>query len=199
MVKKLRIILGSKRTGKVLLVCVLLLSAQSNTFTSKHNSIKSDSTVLSRDSSISQDTANYNLKVVPDIPVLYNVASKHMGRWAHLFLAIKIEESGNSGKYSWLAKKHFNLCGMRFPRQRRTYAVAKTNTNYAIYRNWYECVLDFKLYMDNLEVRFQKVKGREAKSDYEMLEFMFNSYNHFETWKINVNKILRGVHKKYPN
>lgn len=128
---------------------------------------------------------------------LFRVAKKYMGRWAHLFLAVKIEESGNQGHYSWLSTKHFNLCGMRFPRSRRTYAIGSTNTNYAIYRNWFECMLDFKIYMENIEKRYVDKHGKPPATDVDMINFMFNTFNHFAKWKKDMLVLIKYVKKKY--
>lgn len=139
-----------------------------------------------------------DMKVVPDVKTLHKVAKKYMGRWNYLFLAIKIEESGNTGHYSWLSTNHFNLCGMRYPRSRRTYAIGSTNTNYAIFRNWFECMLDFKLYIDNIETKFVEKHKRAPKSDAEMIDYMFNTFNHFTKWKRDMHILIKYVKKKYP-
>ena len=138
-----------------------------------------------------------DLKRVPRLDTLHKVAKKYMGRWAYLFLAIKIEESGNNGHYSWLSVTHYNLCGMRFPRSRKTYAIGATKTNYAIYRNWFECMLDFKIYMDNMETRFKDKNKRAPKDDIEMIHYMYNSFNHFAKWKKDMLILIKYVKKKY--
>jgi hypothetical protein len=147
------------------------------------------------------DTTNIirglDLKRVPSLDTLHIVAKKYLGKWAYLFLAIKIEESGNNGQYSWLSVTHYNLCGMRFPRSRRTYATGATNTNYAIYRNWLECMLDFKIYLEIVERRFVEKNNREPKTDIEMINFMFNSFNHFDKWKKDMMILIKYVKKKY--
>ncbi|MDI1234821.1 MAG: hypothetical protein PSX81_11105 [bacterium] len=138
-----------------------------------------------------------DLKTVPDVLVLHKVAKKYMGKWHYLFLAIKIEESGNTGHYSWLSINHYNLCGMRFPRNRRTYAISSTNTNYAVFRNWFECMLDFKMYIDNIEEKFIKKNNRQPKDEIEMIDYMFNSFNHFTKWKHDMHILVKYVKKKY--
>jgi hypothetical protein len=138
-----------------------------------------------------------NLKRVPGMDTLFRVAHKYMGRWSYLFLAIKIEESGNNGHYSWLSVTHYNLCGMRFPRSRKSYAIGATNTNYAIYRNWFECMLDFKIYMDGVERRFIEKNKRAPKDEVEMIHFMYNSFNHFAKWKKDMLYLIRHVKRKY--
>jgi len=152
-------------------------------------------------SSKSLDTTNVlkglNLKRVPNMDTLYKVARKYMGRWDYLFLAIKMEESGANGHYSWLSSTHFNLCGMRFPRVRRTYAIGATSTNYAIYRNWFECMLDFKIYIESIEAKFIEKNKRSPKDEVEMVHFMFNSYNHFAKWKKDMLVLIKYVKKKY--
>ncbi|MCC6817688.1 MAG: glucosaminidase domain-containing protein [Bacteroidia bacterium] len=150
---------------------------------------------------IQTDTAdimkNLDLKRVPGVDTLFKVAKKYLGRWAHLFIAIKIEESGNSGHYSWLSVNHYNLCGMRFPKTRKTYAIASTNTNYAIYRNWFECMLDFKIYIENHEAKFITKFKRDPKDDVEMINYMFNTFNHFAKWKKDMLILIKYVHRKY--
>jgi hypothetical protein len=152
-------------------------------------------------SSKSLDTTNVlrglNLKRVPNMDTLHKVARKYMGRWDYLFLAIKMEESGANGHYSWLSSTHYNLCGMRFPRARRTYAVGATNTNYAIFRNWFECMLDFKIYIESVEAKFIQKNKRPPKDDVEMIHFMYNSFNHFAKWKKDMLVLIKYVKKKY--
>ena len=152
-------------------------------------------------SSKSLDTSNVlkglNLKRVPNMDTLHKVARKYMGRWNYLFLAIKMEESGANGHYSWLSSTHYNLCGMRFPRVRRTYAIGATSTNYAIYRNWFECMLDFKIYIESIESKFIEKNKRSPKDEVEMIHFMFNSFNHFAKWKKDMLVLIKYVKKKY--
>jgi hypothetical protein len=148
-----------------------------------------------------KDTVNIlkglDLKRVPSLDTLHLVAKKYLGKWSYLFLAIKMEESGGNGHYSWLSLKHYNLCGMRFPNVRRTYAIGKTNTNYAIFRNWFECMLDFKIYMEIKERKFIESKKRAPKDDVEMIHFMFNSFNHFDKWKKDMLILIKYVKRKY--
>ena len=86
---------------------------------------------------------------------------------------------------------------MRFPRVRRTYAIGATNTNYAIYRNWFECMLDFKIYIESIEAKFIEKNKRAPKDDVEMIHFMFNSFNHFAKWKKDMLVLIKYVKKKY--
>lgn len=147
------------------------------------------------------DTTNVlqglDLKRVPGVDTLYKVAKKYLGRWAYLFLAVKIEESGANGHYSWLSVTHYNLCGMRYPRSRKTYAIGSTNTNYAIYRNWFECMLDFKIYIENHEAKFKEKFNRAPKDDVEMINYMYNTFNHFAKWKKDMLILIKYVKKKY--
>jgi hypothetical protein len=138
-----------------------------------------------------------DLKRVPSMDTLHRVAKKYLGKWAYLFLAIKIEESGNNGHYSWLSVNHYNLCGMRFPRSRRTYATGSTNTNYAVYRNWFECMLDFKIYLEIIEGKYVEKYKKPPKDDIDMINFMYNSFNHFTKWKKDMMILIRYVKKKY--
>lgn len=153
------------------------------------------------DSTLAADTADVlrgiDLKRVPGMDTLNRVAKKYLGKWSYLFLAIKIEESGNEGHYSWLSVTHYNMCGMRYPRSRRTYAVSSTPTNYAVYRNWFECLLDFKIYMEIIERKFTEKNKRPPAGDVEMIHFMYNNFNHFAKWKKDMLILIRYVRKKY--
>jgi hypothetical protein len=86
---------------------------------------------------------------------------------------------------------------MRFPKTRKTYAIGSTNTNYAIYRNWFECMLDFKIYMENHENKFKEKFKRAPKDDVEMINYMFNTFNHFAKWKKDMLILIKYVRKKY--
>lgn len=136
------------------------------------------------------------LKTIPDIDLMHQYAKQYLGKHADLFIAIKIEESGNNNNYSWLAKKHNNLCGMRFPNVRKTYAIGKTNSNYSIYKNWFDCMLDFKLYILKMEQHYIK-KFNKVPNDIDLIEYMSTNFNHFETWKINLLNIIYTVKRKY--
>ena len=54
------------------------------------------------------------------------------------------EESGNGG--SALSVKHYNLFGMKYPTKRKTTAVGKTKSGYAIYKSWKDSVEDYKIF-----------------------------------------------------
>lgn len=137
-----------------------------------------------------------NLNRVPSTDTLFRVAKNFIGPRAHLFIAIKIEESGNDNHYSWLSLTYNNLCGMRFPQNRKTYAIGKTNTNYAIYRNWFECLLDFKIYLEILERKYVE-KYKKTPTDVQLIEYMSTRFNHFAKWKTDMLSILKRVKKKY--
>jgi hypothetical protein len=142
------------------------------------------------------DINSMDFKRVPSVDTLFMVAKKYLGKHAYLFTAVKIVESGNTNKYSWLAINHFNLCGMRFPTKRKTYAISKTNTNYAIYRNWFECMLDFKIYIHLVEDKY-KLKHHKTPTDKDMIEFLSNSYNQHGSWKTFMFQMLDSVKNKY--
>jgi hypothetical protein len=142
---------------------------------------------------------NLLLDELPSLPYLFAVAEQYLGRFAVFFLALKIEESGTDTKPSWLVKNHNNLTGMRYPRSRQTYAIGSTNTNYAIYRNWFESMLDFKIYIQNMEERFVKRKGRPFADEYEMLNAFYSHYNIFDKWYKDMRFLIPYVKKKYAN
>lgn len=142
---------------------------------------------------------NLILDELPSLPYLYAVADQYLGRYAVFFLALKIEESGTDTKPSWLVRHHNNLTGMRYPRVRQTYSIGSTNTNYAIYRNWFESMLDFKIYIQNMEARFERSKGRNFKDEYEMLNFFYSHYNIFDKWYNDMRFLIPYVKRKYAN
>jgi hypothetical protein len=159
----------------------------------KSSNFSPNAVEISRDSNLIDFVS---LNTVPATDTLFKVAKEFIGNRAHLFLAIKIEESGNDKHYSWLSTTHFNLCGMRFPRNRKTYAIGKTNTNYAIYRNWFECLLDFKIYMEMIEKSYVE-KFKKTPTDLQLIEFMSSRFNHFAKWKTDMLSILKTVKRKY--
>ena len=138
------------------------------------------------------DTLQLSLKTIPKAQNLYTVAKKSVGRWAKLFTVIKIEESGADGKNSWYAKKYSNLTGMRFPgKGRKTTAIRSGHNYYAVFNNWYDCMVDFAMYMEVMDGLFEKKYGRPARDEKEMVSFMFGSFNVHGKWKRDVNWLLK--------
>lgn len=130
------------------------------------------------------DSLQLSLKTIPKSQHLYTVAKKSVGRWAKLFVVIKIEESGADGQNSYYAKQYGNLTGMRYPgKGRKTTAVRSGHNYYAVFNHWHDCMVDFKYYMEVMDSKFEKKFGRPAKDEYEMVNFMFGSYNPYSVWK----------------
>lgn len=138
-----------------------------------------------------------NTDSIPSIETMYAIAREYIPENATFFIAIKLEESGAGNQNSFLAKNYNNLIGMRYPRNRETYSVGSTNTNYSIYRNWFECMLDFNLYMENIENSFKKKHKRGFKNDYEKLDYLFNFYNGFEKWYNDMLFLIKYTNKKF--
>jgi hypothetical protein len=138
-----------------------------------------------------------NLDTLPNLKTLHKVASVYLGQYALFFMAIKMEESGTDNKESGLSRKYNNLTGMRFPQKRETYAIGSTQTRYAIYRNWFESMLDFKIYMDGMERAFVQSKGRGFDNEYEMLDYLYMYFNGFEKWRQDMLFLIRHVKKVY--
>lgn len=137
-----------------------------------------------------------DLNTLPKLQTLYDVSKIEVGRWSRLFLAIKMEESGVDGKNSGLAKVRNNLVGMRVPRKRETKCIGATSTNYAIFKNWYEAVQDFKIFIDIKERGFAKKYGRLPKDEHEFVDYMYGSYNIYSKWQKDVHSILRNFRLK---
>lgn len=140
-----------------------------------------------------------DLEHLPDLKTLHKIASVYLGPYALFFIAIKMEESGTDNKESGLSRKYNNLTGMRFPQKRETYAIGTTSTRYAIYRNWFESMLDFKIYMDGMERAFWKKNKRSFENEYEMLDFLYMYFNGFEKWRQDMVFLIRHVKKVYGN
>lgn len=158
--------------------------------------VRRDSVLISGDS-LSFDSLKLNLKEVPKAQHLYSVAKRSVGRWAKLFVVIKIEESGADGQNSFFAKHYFNLTGMRYPGTgRQTTAVKAGQDYYAVFNHWHDCMLDFKMYMDVMDGKFEKKYGRQAKDEYEMVNFMFGSFNPHSVWKRDVYWLLKNFNYK---
>jgi hypothetical protein len=141
------------------------------------------------------DSVNLRLSLeeIPRSRELHAVATFMYGKWAKVFTAIKLQESGADGKNSYLARECNNLTGMRMPGgSRPTTAIAKTRTNYAIFRHWYDCMVDFGFYLDQTLNGFQSKYKREPKDEFELINYMFGSYNPYSTWKRDVFWLIRN-------
>jgi len=139
---------------------------------------------------------NYVFDKIPSIDTIFAYADKHLKNRAFLFLTIKIEESGSGSQPSYLALNYNNLCGMRMPNKRKTYAIGETNTGYSIYRNWFESMLDFKIYLNTMEQHYINLY-KKTPSNVDLIEYMNTNFNHLGSWKINTMKIYSSVEKKY--
>lgn len=135
------------------------------------------------------------LNQIPKLSDLHKAATVKLGRWAKLFVVIKMQESGVDGKQSFLARVHNNLTGMRFPKQRSTTAIGVTKTKYSIYKNWYDCMMDFDLFLKHTTNGFTSKFNREPKDEYEMINYIYGSFNPYSTWKRDIFKLLK--HYKY--
>lgn len=143
------------------------------------------------------DTLQLSLKTIPKAQHLYTVAKKRVGRWAKLFTVIKIEESGADGNNSFYAKKYGNLTGMRFPGTgRKTTAIRSGHNYYSVFNHWYDCMVDFQFYMEVMDGKFEAKYGRPARDEYEMVNFMFGSFNIYGKWKNDVFWLLNHFNYK---
>lgn len=133
-----------------------------------------------------------DLDKIPEMEVLYAVSKEELGKWAKLFIAVKIEESGVDGKHSGLARVRNNLVGMRVPKRRRTYCVGSTSTNYAIYNNWFESMQDFRVFIEIKERKFKRKHGHSPKDEHEFVDHLYGSYNIYSKWHQDVHSILRN-------
>ena len=155
----------------------------------------SDSIIRTVGDSLFIDSVNLrlSLKEIPPARSLHQVAKFVIGPWAKVFTVIKLQESGADGKNSYLAKEFNNLTGMRMPgKGRTTTAIGKTKTNYAIFASWYDCMVDFNYYLKQVLAGFREVKGREPKDEFEIIDYMYGSYNPYSRWKRDIYWLLKN-------
>lgn len=180
----------------VMFVATAATLNQRRTLKLESDEVEKDRVVVSG-STLLYDSLQLSLKTIPNAQQLYTVAKKSVGRWAKLFTVIKIEESGADGKNSWYAKNYANLTGMRFPGKGRTTTAVRSGHNYyAVFNNWYDCVVDFGHYMEVMDSLFEKKYGRPARDEYEMVNFMFGSFNVHGKWKSDVTWLLSHFNYK---
>jgi len=155
-----------------------------------------DTVVILKDS-IFVDSLALSLKKIPKAQHLYSVAKKSVGKWAKLFVAIKIEESGADGKNSYYALTYNNLTGMRYPGKGRiTTSTGMGHNYYAVFNNWHECMVDFKYYVEIMEGKFKDRFKRAPKNEYEMVNFMHGSFNVYQKWHNDVTWLLNHFNYK---
>lgn len=158
--------------------------------------VKKDTAIIKGDSLV-YDSLTLSLKKIPTAQKLYTVAKPIMGKWAKLFVVIKIEESGADYKNSYYATNYFNLTGMRYPGTgRKTTSVGSGSNYYAKFNNWYDCIVDFKYYMDVLDQKFEAKYKHKAANETEMVNFMFGSFNVHQKWKNDVTWLLNHFNYK---
>lgn len=151
----------------------------------------SDTSVVVVKDSLYFDSLSLSLKVIPGVKDMYTVGKKSIGKWAKLFIAVKIVESGNDGDNSIYARRDFNLTGMRQPRARKTMSLGRTKSNYATFGSWYDCMIDFGMYLDGMERAFKKKKHRAVRNDAEMVQYLFGKYNSHPVWRKRTLLVLK--------
>lgn len=178
----------------VLILCSAAVIGKATFGTSKTSLVKaSDTAIVLSSDSLYFDTLALSLKRIPTVMAMHHVATKAIPKWANIFTAIKIIESGVDGQYSKYARLYNNLVGMRQPRARKTTSLGGSKTNYAIYAHWYDCILDFGLYLDGIERSFIRKRGRNLKSDQEMVRYLYGIYNTNTRWRTDVLKVLGEI------
>ena len=151
----------------------------------------SDTSVVVEKDSLYFDTLALSLKKIPTVQHMYTVGKKSIGKWAKLFIAVKIVESGNDGDNSIYARRDFNLTGMRQPKARKTLSLGRTKSNYATFANWYDCRVDFGMYLNGMERGFKK-KFHKTPSNRDMVLYMFGKYNCHPVWRDRVLYSLKN-------
>jgi hypothetical protein len=151
----------------------------------------SDTSVVVVKDSLYFDSLSLSLKVIPRVQDMYTVGKKAIGKWAKLFIAVKIVESGNDGDNSIYARRDFNLTGMRQPKARKTMSLGRTKSNYARFANWYDCMVDFGMYLDGMERAFKRKYHRSPKNSQEMVQYLYGKYNSHPVWRKRTLLVLK--------
>jgi hypothetical protein len=151
----------------------------------------SDTSVVVVKDSLYFDSLSLSLKVIPRVQDMYTVGKKAIGKWAKLFIAVKIVESGNDGDNSIYARRDFNLTGMRQPKARKTMSLGRTKSNYARFANWYDCMVDFGMYLDGMERAFKRKHHRSPKNSQEMVQYLYGKYNSHPVWRKRTLYVLK--------
>jgi hypothetical protein len=155
----------------------------------------SDTSVVVVKDSLYFDTLSLSLKKIPTVQNMYTVGKKAIGKWAKLFIAVKIVESGNDGDNSIYARRDFNLTGMRQPKARKTLSLGRTKSNYATFASWYDCMVDFGMYLNGMERGFKKRYQRNPTSK-EMVLYMYGKYNCHPVWRDRTLYVLKNFKLK---
>jgi ribosomal protein L34E len=151
----------------------------------------SDTAVVVEKDSLYFDSLSLSLKTIPTVQNMYTVGKKAIGKWAKLFIAVKIVESGNDGDNSIYARRDFNLTGMRQPKSRKTLSLGATKSNYATFSSWYDCMVDFGMYLNGMERGYKK-KFHRSPSNKEMVMYLYGKYNCHPVWRDRVLFCLKN-------
>ncbi|MCX6176778.1 MAG: hypothetical protein NTZ00_05335 [Bacteroidetes bacterium] len=151
-----------------------------------------DPGVVTVNDSLYFDSLELSLKHIPNAQPMYSVAKKAIGKWAKLFIAVKIVESGNDGDNSIYARRDNNLTGMRQPRVRKTLSLGATKNKYARYASWYDCMVDFGMYLDGMERGFIKKNHRPVRNSQEMVKYLYGKYNSHPVWRKRTLYVLKN-------
>jgi len=152
----------------------------------------SDTAVVTLNDSLYYDSLELSLKHIPNAQPMYSIAKKAIGKWAKLFIAVKIVESGNDGDNSIYARRDYNLTGMRQPRARKTLSLGATKNKYARYASWYDCMVDFGMYLNGMEKGFIKKHHRPVRNSQEMVKYLFGKYNSHPVWRKRTLYVLKN-------
>ena len=151
----------------------------------------SDTSLVVVKDSLYLDSLSLSLNVIPSVKDMYTVGKKAIGKWAKLFIAVKIVESGNDGDNSIYARRDFNLTGMRQPKARKTMSLGGTRSNYARYASWYDCMVDFGMYLDGMERGFKRRHHRSTRNSQEMVQYLYGKYNSHPVWRNRTLFVLK--------
>lgn len=97
-----------------------------------------------------------------------------------VFAQIMLESANLQSK---IVKSNNNLLGMKLPNKRPTTAIGEKN-KYAVYNNWYESVIDYMLYQQN-------VMNNKNLNKKQYITYLNKKYSKTYDYKKRINKLLK--------
>lgn len=134
------------------------------------------------------DNGNFNkkfLRLTQDINYtsLYEEIIHHDIKFPEVVFAQAMIETGHFG--SDLFRKENNLFGMKFPLQRKTTAVKKSNSGYASYMTWMHSVYDYKLWQNSV------LKSRSITED-EYIKLLGRIYAEDKNYMNHIKSLIKA-------
>ena len=119
-------------------------------------------------------------KIINKKDVFYQLECNNI-LYPDVVLSQSILETGNFK--SKICLNNNNLFGMRLPKKRKTTAIG-VKYNYSIYSSWYDSIIDYKIWQDNIPKHYLISKEK-------YLEFLSKKYSKTD----NYVKLIKNIMK----